>query len=329
MTFAHLHTHSHFSLLDGLATPEQYVKRAAELEQPAVAITDHGSLSGAYQLWKASQDTGVKPVVGSELYFAPLGRTHKEPARFGTEDQRRMDVGGQGSHTHLTVLARTVEGVRNLFRIQAEAYATGFHRKPRADLELLSEYSEGLTCLTGCAGGLLSVFLRLGRHEDAKQHLSDLRDVFGDQLFVEVMWHAIAEPDLNELELNGQLIELADGMNVPVILSNDAHFCYAEDAEVHDALLCVQTRAKVSDENRFRFNGDQSFHLASAEEMQRKCEAAGIPVEATQQTLEIAESVESYDEAFEQTLRMPNFQIPAGWSDVTAREDLAGWEHGL
>jgi DNA polymerase III subunit alpha len=326
MTYVHLHQHSHFSLLDGHASPGQYAEQAAALEQPATALTDHGSLSGAMQLWKAAQGTGVKPIVGLEAYFAPRGRHHKEPVRLGTEEQRRMDVGGNGAHTHFTLLARTAEGLRNLFRLQEAAYREGFYRKPRVDLELLEQHREGLVALTGCAGGLLSTHLRLGQREAAEAHLRDLKDVFEDSLYVELMFHGINEPDLDEMALNAELVRVAEVSDVPTVMTNDAHYCNAEDAETHDALLCVQTRAKISDQDRFRFNGS-GFHLASADEMRRKSEEADIPPEALHNTLVIADSVESYDEVFQHQLRMPKFEIPEDWSDAAAFADVMEWEN--
>lgn len=298
MSFVHLHNHSYFSLLDGLSRPTEMVQRVAELEQPAIAITDHGSLSGLFQLWKACQGTGVKPIAGCEFYIAPSSRTTKEAYYLGTPEQRSDDL-SYGAYGHITVVAYTAEGVRNLYRMQAEAFATGFWHKPRIDLELLQQHKEGLICLTGCPGGLLSTAIRIGQLDYAKAHLRQLLDIFGDKLYIEIMAHGI---DF-EKELNGHLLSFSKEYEIPAVVTGDSHFVYPQQSRVHSALLCIQTRSQLSNP-KFQFTGS-GYHIASVTEMERLLDAAQLPHSLIQTTCEVGDAVESYDSIFEHRLRMP------------------------
>src|SRR5690554_12724 len=279
MTFVHLHVHSHFSLLDGLSPVEGYVKRAADFGQPAIAITDHGSLSGLYRLWKAARVEGVKPIAGCEFYIALEGR----------HDKKRADgYSGSGAYGHITVLAKDVEGVRNLYRLQAEAYRTGFYRKPRIDMELLAEHREGLIILTGCPSGVLATRILQGDEKGARTHLHELKDIFGEDLYAEVMYHGIEEDDLNDRWLANEIATLAAGAAVPTVVTGDAHYVSESDSGTHSALLCLQTHSTLDDPNRFKFNGS-GYHLLSAKEVERVLHATGVSKAAAARTLEIAE----------------------------------------
>lgn len=322
--FVHLHNHSTFSLLDGLATPEEYVAVAAENEQHAVALTDHGGLSGIFKFYKASKDAGIKPIIGCEFYYAPNGRHHKEAVRLGSEDQRKSDVSGSGAYTHLTVLATNDVGLRNLYRLQSAAYAEGFYFKPRIDLELLRLHNAGLIVLSGCPGSLVSTYVRLGQFENARAHLEELKDIFDDRLYVEVMAHGIETEELSERKLNSALIELARVSGVPLVATNDAHYARPSDHRVHAALLCVQTRSTL-EAPKFSFAGS-GYHLASSEEMARLLDAAGLPESSAAATLEIAERIESYDAVFKHQLRMPNFKVPEDWDAEAAMIEVMDYE---
>jgi DNA polymerase-3 subunit alpha len=299
MTFVHLHTHSMYSILDGHGKPASYAERAAALCQPALAVTDHGSLGGAYQHWKECNRVGIKPIIGAEFYVAPGSRFDKTPA---------AGFSGSGKYAHITVLASGSIGLRNLFRLQARAHSEGFYGKARIDFDLLEEYREGLVVLSGCAGGHIATYLRNGQFKEAQQLAQRLRSSFGENFFIELMNHDIKEDDLDEEWLNVHLIRLADTLDVPLVATNDAHYCNPEDHDVQQALLCVATRDVLSNPNRFRFNG-HGFHLRSHGEMVD----TGLPQEAIENTLRIAERVESYDEVFAHTLRMPRYSDDEGY----------------
>lgn len=319
MSFIHLHNHSHFSLLDGLSKPAQMMKRAAELDQPAIAITDHGSLSGIYQLWKESKKSGVKPIAGCEFYIAPHDRHLKEAVHLGSEDERQSDLSGSGAYGHITILADSAEGVRSLYRLQNRAYREGFYRKPRIDLDLLRDHRDGLICLTGCPGGLLSTYIRLRQPDQAKSHLGELKEIFGDKLYVEVMAHGISF----EKELNSVLLDLAYELQVPSVATGDSHYTLASDKGTHSALLCVQTRSTL-DSPSFQFDGS-GYHLSTAEEMEQILRQANIGVLPAGRTLEVAERIGSYDSVFQRRLRMPKWHDSEEVSKVELDYRAAQW----
>ena len=301
--FVSLHNHSSYSILDGLGSVDSMVRRAAELGQPALAVTDHGSLSGLYDLWKAGTEHGVKPIAGLEAYVAPEGRDLKERVIWGELEGKQTP----GPYTHMTLLAQSAEGLRNLYRLQQAAYLEGFYHKPRLDLDLLEKHSVGVIALTGCAGGALATRLRLGHHAEADTILESLRAIYPDRVYVELMDHGIPF----EQELNKSLLEIAAKHDAPLVLTNDAHYTTAEEAEAHDALLCVQTQAHLTDQDRFRFSGS-GYWLRSAAEMA----ALGYPTEGVANTLLIAESIESYDTVFEYKDRSPVSDSPYSLRDV-------------
>lgn len=311
--FAHLHVHSHYSVLDGHGKPGAYAGKAAELGQPALAITDHGSIGGAYQHYKECKNVGIKPIIGIEAYIAPTSRLDRTSS---------SGFSGQGRYGHITLLATGSRGLRNLFKLQADAFTTGFYQKPRIDLESLAAHSEGLIVTTGCAAGHVATYLRADRPKvhAAYQFARDLKDIFQENLFVEIMDHGIDEPDLNDAELNRKLIELAERENIPLVATNDAHYCNPEDHDVQQALLCVSTRDVLSNPSRFKFNGT-GFHLKNYDEMSH----LGLPEKSLANTLVIADRVESYDEVFAHTLRMPRYSDDEGWDlDCAAHDGLHG-----
>lgn len=304
--FVNLHVHTEFSPLDGLGSPEAFLDRAAELGQPALATTDHGSLGGAYQFWSGGNTRGVKPIIGTEFYVAPSTRFEKVPIFWGTtaegsRAEREQDVSGGGAYTHLTGVAATPVGVRNLFRLQERSYSEGFYRKPRIDRDLLEEHSDGLIILSGCPGGELSTRIRLGQHDEADEYVRRMKGVFGERFFIEGMVHGI---DF-EGPLNAALRALSQRHGVRFVPTGDAHFPQVRDAGAHDALLCLQTHATLEDERRFRFSGT-GYHLSSRMEMS----ARGFSDEELDATLLVADMVGSYDSVFEQTVRMPLFNYP-------------------
>jgi DNA polymerase III subunit alpha len=260
-SFTHLHLHTEYSMLDGAARIEDVVAAARADGQPAVGITDHGNMYGVLDFYKACKKVGIKPIIGTEAYMA--GESRKErPVRRG-----RLDDGDQGEgeklYYHLTLLAETTQGYRNLMKLSSRAYLEGYYYKPRLDWELLSELHEGIIATTGCLGGVVLQALMAGDEKGALAKAARLQDIFGrDSLFVEIQDHGIPA----QHQTNPQLIEIARKIKAPLLATNDSHYTHREDHLAHDALLCVQTGALIADTKRFKFEGDQHY-LKSAAEM--------------------------------------------------------------
>lgn len=316
--FVHLHSHTEFSLLDGKSSIDSLVRETVRLGQSAVAVTDHGSLGGAFQLWKTATAAGVKPIIGCEFYVAPHDRHWKHEVYWGhpggiepgvetTGDiyNKRQDISGAGKYTHLTVLATSTEGLRNLCRLQYVGYTEGFYRKPRIDDQSLIEHQEGLVVLSGCAGSALSTRLRLGHSGEAEALARRYKESLGDKYYIEIMSHGISNDDLDDDLLNHELQELARKLDIPVVVTNDNHYTLESEKGVHDALLCVQTHSVLGDSSQFGsgFSGDGYF-LRSRHQMQ---EVFPTNTRALDETLRIAERVGDYSEFFEYDLRMPHF----------------------
>jgi DNA polymerase III subunit alpha len=310
--FVHLHVHTDFSMLDGAALPSSLTREAARLEMPAVAITDHGSMAGAYALYKEAQKAGIKPIIGIEGYLAPgdTPRTVHEGVFFG--DGGPDDVSSRGAYTHITMLAQNNEGMHNLFKISSQSYLDGIFRKPRADRELLSEFSKGIIATTGCPSGEVQTLLRLGMYDKAVQAAADYRDIFGpENYFVELMDHNLEI----ERRVAKDLLRLARDLNIPLVATNDLHYVHHYDAKDHEALLCVQSGTTLNDPNRFRFDSHE-FYLKPAYEMRKLF--AEHP-EACDNTLLIAERCDiSFDESAN---LMPKFPTPEGTTDVEVFRD--------
>jgi len=257
--FAHLHQHTAYSLLDGAARISELVKWVKEVspDDPAVAITDHGNMHGAVEFYKKCVAEGVKPILGFEAYVAPGSRFEK----------RRGSSKLDGGYYHLTLLARTFEGYQNLCRLSSRAYLEGFYMKPRVDLELLREHSQGVIALSGCLGAQIPrAILDFGPEEGErlfKEHL----DIFGENFFVELQDHGLEE----QKRLNPVLKDLANRYGVGMVATNDGHYVRKEDAHAHDVLLAIQTKELVANEDRMRFPCDE-FYVKTPEEM-----AAAIP----------------------------------------------------
>ena len=305
-SFTHLHLHTEFSMLDGAARVSEVVAAAAADGQPALGITDHGNMYGVLDFYKECKAQGVIPVVGMEAYMAAESR-HERPVRRGRMDDTGGDSdGGNKLYYHLTLLAETTAGYRNLLKLSSRAYLEGYFYKPRVDWELLERYSEGVIATTGCLGGVVLQALLHDRFELAVERAARLQDIFGrDSLFVELQDHGLAE----QKRTNPQLIELARRIKAPLLATNDSHYTHQADSVSHDALLCVQTGASIDDPNRFKFDGDQHY-LKSAAEMRHLFRA--YP-EACDNTLWIAERAK-VEIAFGKP-QLPSFPLPAGFDD--------------
>ena len=311
-SFVHLHVHTEYSMLDGAARVEELVKEVARQEMPAIAITDHGNVFGAFEFNKQARKVGVKPIIGIEAYVAPESRFDKKRVQWaqGGED----DVSGGGAYTHMTILAENNEGLGNLFKLSSLASLEGFYYKPRMDRELLSKYSKGLIATTGCPGGEIQTKLRMGAYKDAMKAASDLRDIFGaDNFFLEIMDHGI---DV-ENRVKKDLLKLGKELGLPLLATNDLHYTKHEDAGAHEALLCVQSGSTIADPKRFKFDNDE-FYLKSASEMRKLF--SDFP-DACDNTLLIAERCNVTLREGENLL--PQFDVPVGESEDSWLTKLA------
>ncbi len=306
-SFVHLHVHSEYSMLDGAARVKPLIDAAVEQGMPAVAITDHGNVFGAFDFWKTATDAGIKPIIGTEAYLTP-GTARQDRTRVRWGDGGEDDVSGAGSYTHMTLLSASTQGMHNLFRLSSRASIEGYYFKPRMDREILSQYSEGLIATTGCPSGEVQTRLRLGQYDEAKKAAAEFRDLFGkENFFCEIMDHGLGI----ERRIMSDLIRLAKELDLPLVATNDLHYTHAHDATSHAALLCVQSGSTLDDPNRFKFDADE-FYLKSAAQMRQLFR--DYP-EACDNTLLIAERC---DVQFNTSANyMPRFPVPAGETEET------------
>ncbi|MSX96390.1 MAG: DNA polymerase III subunit alpha, partial [Actinobacteria bacterium] len=305
-SFTHLHLHTEFSMLDGAARVGDVVAAAAADGQPAVGITDHGNMYGVLDFYKAAKEVGVKPIIGSELYQAYDHRTERPTRRGRMDDSGGEAEGGRKAYYHLTALAESSVGYKNLIQLSSRAFLEGYYMKPKVDWELLEEHHEGLIVTSGCLGGQVLQALMNGDERGALEKAARLQDIFGrDNFFVEIQDHGIPE----QKTTNPQLLEIARAIKAPLVATNDSHYVHQHDAVSHDALLCVQTGSLMSDPDRFKFHGDQHY-LKSAAEMRWLFDE--VP-EACDNTLWIAERCNVEIEFGNPQL--PNFPLPEGFTD--------------
>ncbi|ASY18467.1 DNA polymerase III subunit alpha [Candidatus Planktophila versatilis] len=279
-SFVHLHVHTEYSMLDGAARVGDLVNEVARQEMPAIAMTDHGNVFGAFDFYKQATKAGVKPIIGIEAYVAPESRFDKKRVQWadGGED----DVSGGGAYTHMTILAENNQGLANLFKLSSLASLEGYYYKPRMDRELISRYADGLIATTGCPGGEIQTRLRMGNYKEALRAASDYRDIFGaNNFFLEVMDHHI---DV-ETRVKADLLKLGKELKLPLLATNDLHYTFHEDAAAHEALLCVQSGSTLADPKRFKFENDE-FYLKTPAQMRELFKE--IP-ESCDNTLLIAE----------------------------------------
>ena len=307
-SFAHLHVHTEYSMLDGAARIDELLQSAAEMGMPAIATTDHGYVFGAYEFWSKARRYGIKPIIGVEAYLTPgTHRRDKTRVRWGDESAGRDDVSGGGAYTHMTLLARTTGGMHNLFRMSSLASMEGHYFKPRIDRELLAQYSDGLIATTGCVGGEIQTRLRLGQYDEARKAAGEFQELFGrENFFAEVMDHGIPI----ERQTQRELLRLAKDLAIPLVATNDLHYTKAEAAKAHAALLCVQSGSTLMDPNRFKFDAEE-FYLKTPAQMRHLFRE--LP-EACDNTLLIAERCDvSFVEG--EGRYMPRFPCPDGESE--------------
>ncbi|TLM82851.1 DNA polymerase III subunit alpha [Pseudarthrobacter sp. NamE5] len=316
-SFVHLHTHTEYSMLDGAARLGELFDETERLGMPALATTDHGYLFGAFDFWKKATDKGIKPIIGVEAYVTPgTARGDKSRVRWGEEHQRKDDISGGGSYTHMTLLSYNNVGMRNLFRASSIASLDAvFGKWPRLDRELLNTYSEGLIATTGCPSGEIQTRLRLGQYREALEAAAEFRDIFGaENYFCELMDHGL---DI-ERRVTGDLLRLAKELNLPLVATNDLHYTHEHDAKAHEALLAIQSGSTLLEPtydnggSRFAFSGS-GYYLKSPQEMR---ELFRDHPEACDNTLLIAERCEvSFNTGANY---MPRFPCPPG-------EDETSW----
>ncbi|WP_403025707.1 DNA polymerase III subunit alpha [Salinibacterium sp. GXW1014] len=294
-------------MLDGAARVKPLVEAAVEQGMPAVAVTDHGNVFGAYDFWKTATAAGIKPIIGTEAYLTP-GTHRSDKTRIKWGDGGGDDVSGAGAYTHMTLLSETNEGLHNLFRLSSKASLEGYYFKPRMDRELLSQYGKGLIATTGCPSGEVQTRLRLGQYDEAVKAAADFRDIFGrENYFAEIMDHGLGI----ERRIMSDLLRLAKDLGLPLLATNDLHYTHAHDATSHAALLCVQSGTTLDDPKRFKFDADE-FYLKSASQMRTLFRDHP---EACDNTLLIAERC---DVAFDESANyMPRFPVPEGETEDT------------
>ena len=298
--FVHLHVHTQYSLLDGFSHIDKLMKRAKELEMPALGITDHGTMFGVIDFFNAAQNEGIKPIIGVEAYLSKRGMKDKE----GQLDR---------SSTHLLLLAENMTGYKNLLKISSAAQLEGFYYSPRIDHEFLAQHSEGIICTSGCMGAEIPQSLLKDNPEEAKRKLDWYYDVFGpENFFLELQSHDIPEIP----KLNKDLLALGERYKANFVATNDVHYVDQSDARLQDIMLCVQTSSLLNDPKRMRMS-DNSYYLKPGSEM--KALFANVP-EAISNSLLIAErcNVDLSTDGYV----LPEFEVPAGFTDKTYLRDL-------
>jgi DNA polymerase-3 subunit alpha len=302
MSFVHLHTHSHYSLLDGFSKIDDLINRAAELNFPALALTDHGTLSGAIEFYKKARKAGIKPIIGCEAYLAPRTRFDKT-AKIDSKSY------------HLTLLAKDEKGYKNLIKLVTKGWLEGFYYKPRIDKEILREYSEGLICLSGCPSSEISKALLSQNYDLAKKLAFEYLDIFGQgNFYIEIDYHPKIE---DSKKLKPLLIKLSKETKIPLVVTYDSHYPNPEDAPIHDVFLAIQTGKDIDEEERLTMRQDD-FSLADYETIFNLHK--DIP-EGIKNTLEIAEKCNLEIELGK--LKLPKYPLPEGETEMGYLRKLA------
>ncbi len=303
MSFTHLHVHTEYSLLDGSNKIKELIARVKELGMDSVAITDHGVMYGVIDFYKEAQQNGIRPIIGCEVYVAPGSRFDKE----GRDDNR---------YHHLVLLAENDLGYHNLMKLVSRGFTEGFYYKPRVDKALLRQYHEGIIALSACLAGEVQRYIAEGFYEEAVKAARSLEDIFGKgNFFLELQDHGIPAQRL----VNQSLMRMSRETGIPLVATNDIHYTYAEDAQAHDILLCIQTGKKVTDENRMRYEGGQ-YYVKSEEEMRQLFPYA---LEALENTHKIAMRCQVEIKFGE--YKLPQFPVPEGYDAWTYLQKLA-WD---
>jgi len=307
--FVHLHLHSQYSLLDGAIKIDPLFQRAKSLGMPAVALTDHGNLFGAVEFYEGARRQGVKPIIGCEVYIASNSRFDRE--------KRERDESGFDAINHLLLLAMNEVGYRNLIHLVSKAYLEGFYYKPRIDMDLLRQHSEGLIATSGCLSSMVCRAITGGQLDTAWRLVEDFAGLFQDRFYLEIQRHGIGLQDT----VNAELAKMAVDLKLPLVATNDAHYLEAGDHAHHDALLCIGTATNLDDPNRFKFDG-HGFYVKDGDEM---LEVFRDHPSAVANTLEIAERCDLDLGIDSPDYHMPEFQVPAGLTREAVLERQA-WQ---
>ena len=290
--FVHLHVHSDYSLLDGACRIDRLMDRAVELGMPALALTDHGNLYGAIEFYNTAKAKGIKPLIGCELYLVETSRLEKH----GRSDEGK-------SIFHLGLLAKNLPGYQNLLKLVSDAHLRGFYYKPRTDLDTLAKYAGGLIGFSGCLASLVPQHLLHDRFEEARQACGRFVEIFGrENYFIEIQDHGIPE----QLKIIPGLLKLAEEFQLKVIATNDVHYVCAQDHGPHDAMLCIQTGAKIEEQNRMRFDSQQ-FYLKSRDEMAKLFREVPESITNTQLVAEMCDLAIPFPKGSE---RYPKYPLP-------------------
>ncbi len=293
MSFTHLHVHTEFSLLDGSNKIKEYVARVKELGMNSAAITDHGVMFGVIDFYKEAKAQGINPILGCEVYVAPNSRFDRETSH------------GEDRYYHLVLLAENNQGYQNLMKIVSKGFVEGYYYKPRVDLELLEQYHEGIIALSACLAGEVQRYLARNLYEEAKKSALRYEEIFGEgNFFLELQDHGIPEQKM----VNPQLLRLSQELGIDLVATNDVHYTYAEDAEAHDILLCIQTGKKLADENRMRYEGGQ-YYVKSEEEMRQLFPYAQEAIENTQKIADRCHVEIEFG-----VTKLPRFDVPEGYT---------------
>ena len=296
MSFTHLHVHTEYSLLDGSNKIKEYVSRVKELGMNSAAITDHGVMYGVIDFYKAARAAGIKPILGCEVYVAPGSRFDRELSH------------GDDRYYHLVLLAENNQGYQNLMKIVSKAFVEGYYYKPRVDMEVLETYHEGIIALSACLAGEVQRYLVRGLYDEAKETAYKYEKCFGKgNFFLELQDHGI--PD--QKTVNAGLMRMSEETGIELVATNDVHYTYAEDAEPHDILLCLQTGKKLSDENRMRYEGGQYF-VKSEEEMRALFPYAAQAIDNTQKIADRCNVEIEFG-----VTKLPHFDVPEGYDSWT------------
>ena len=319
-SFVHLHNHTEFSMLDGMAKVDLLAEEVSRQGMPAVGMTDHGNMFGSNAFYRRMVDAGVKPIIGIEAYMAPESRFNKKRVLWGTPDQKQDDVSASGAYLHQTMLAENATGLRNLFKLSSLAsYEGQLGKWPRMDAELIAEHADGIIATTGCPSGDVQTRLRLGQYDAALEAAAMWQDIYGkDNYFLELMDHGLHI----ERRVREDLLRIGEALELPPLVTNDCHYVLESQAPAHEAMLCVQTGKTLLDPDRFKFDGT-GYYIKSAEQMRELWDST-VP-DGCDNTLWIAERVGDYGELWEEHPhdRMPIADVPEGHTPTTwLREEV-------
>ena len=309
--YVHLHVHTEYSLLDGINKVNRLPNIIKGMDQPALAMTDHGNVSGSFKFYKECNKAGIKPIIGMEAYYTVNDRTVREKDEL------------EKSYYHLILLAQNNTGLKNLIKLSSYAYTEGMYRKPRIDDALIAEYSEGIIATTTCLGSRASQLIINGQEKEAEKLIHHHKAMFKNRFLVELQLHQDEEQQL----VNSVLQRIALDNDLPMILTNDCHYTHEHDKHHHEAALCMQTKTTLSNEKRFTF-GEIDVHVAHHDWMWKHAQSQGMPYDVISNTVAVADLIDSDSYFMDKMNRYPRYQeLP---EDMTSVEYLnIEAQHGL